>query len=270
MSGSSKAIEAASALKLNSCQSGTPFFCLCGVLIYKPFAEHFTEMPVYGLYAQAEVTRVKEGKETSSILSFDGLVESYIAGIEKKLVGKNLVLSGLSFGGIVALEVAKRMKDRGYVVDHIVLFDTYLSEFSHKRSAAKVARDVNKNIRQIGLLSTLKDLKSRLLKKLSHPKSKVRQSNPQTGVRKDTAYYQIIRSYSAANREYAFDVLLIKASQFDMGFGLVSKKDYGLSNIVKGKIDVEVVDAEHTGIVQGEVAREAHQRVIKYISLNRK
>jgi thioesterase domain-containing protein len=262
-------IGAARVVKLNKVDSGTPFYCLCGLLLYKPFAEHFSQYPVYGMYADAEVTNLNQwNPQNNKLVSFDKLTDSYVAGIKKHANGNKLKIAGLSFGGIVALEVEKKLRAEGYEVEDVILFDTYVPSLSHRRSAMKFYKDLRNNLQTLGITGTVKDLTERTRGKLFPKTKKPRLSNAQIKLRKTTAYFRIVKAYLSSNLQQNYDtnVLLIKSERFDMGFGLVPKDDYGLSRITSGKIETEGVDADHNGAVQGPASIETYNKVIGYIN----
>ena len=92
-------------------------FCLCGVEIYQTLADQFTgERPVYGVFAQDEIAFIEAQQQKGQLeYSFDKLVDSYVEAIKRQGELSRMTLVGLSFGGLVALEAAKRFRKEVWI-----------------------------------------------------------------------------------------------------------------------------------------------------------
>lgn len=260
-----KAAKPASVLKLNRVEDGTPIFCLCGVLIYKAFAEYFDDHPVYGIYAEAEVKVIRQQSAETQNLSFDELTEAYVKAIKRHLPESSMILSGLSFGGLVALEVARKLRDAGYDIRDIILFDTFIAT-SAKRSLFKTAKDIVSYSRELGVRETLKQIIHRVDKKILRRDLIPKGLGGVNHLSRDTHYARVRRSYVSQDKQYEFDVLLVKADFVDMGFGLKPKHDYGLNKIISGRITTSSVSTGHTEMFRTPHAGEVYDIVNHYIN----
>jgi phthiocerol/phenolphthiocerol synthesis type-I polyketide synthase E len=107
-----------------------PMFCICGIDLYREFAKNLAEnQPVYGVYVaeeQAIIDNVLQGAATG--VSIDRLVEAYYRAIVRFQPQGPYRFAGVSFGGLLAMALASRMRRHGAKVDTVFLFDTMLPE----------------------------------------------------------------------------------------------------------------------------------------------
>ncbi|MDZ7925391.1 MAG: amino acid adenylation domain-containing protein [Marinagarivorans sp.] len=120
--------RAASVVKLNRAESGEPIFCLCGVMIYSELAATFNdERPVYGIFAQEELQLISSDQKVPVDFSFDLLTDSYVNAILRQGHNEHVTLVGLSFGGLICLEAAKKLEALGVHTKNIFLLDTFVA-----------------------------------------------------------------------------------------------------------------------------------------------
>uniref|UniRef100_UPI001FEB8D36 phosphopantetheine-binding protein n=1 Tax=Teredinibacter waterburyi TaxID=1500538 RepID=UPI001FEB8D36 len=253
----------ASVVSLNKVDASVDcvMYCLAGVEIYRPLAEKFSDIPVYGAYAKQEINIIEHQASGASKLTINGLVDAYIEAITRQDASKNIILAGLSFGGLLALEVAVQLVARGYNVKHIVLLDTRLPNQKTRRFR-KIVPDIIKLCRRQGVVNVA----NRLLNKVIKPKQvsatvNLKRPNPQ-----GAALRVLTQMYNVDEHNYPFDVLLVKASSEQVGIGYELKHDYGFSKIVKGSIEVAEIAATHTGIVHGGAVDKLYELMSKYFS----
>ena len=105
-----------------------PLFCLLGIWIYRDLAEALGhDQPTYGVYVPEEQSLVlADGEEAQEVLSIDRLAAAYCDAIREAQPNGPYRLAGLSFGGVVAMEVARRLARDGAVVEHVILLDSVL------------------------------------------------------------------------------------------------------------------------------------------------
>ncbi|WP_026193645.1 type I polyketide synthase [Teredinibacter turnerae] len=264
--------KAASVVLLNGVAEGVPVFCLCGVQIYKEFANHFLHNPVYGMYAKEEIAIIQDEAEGegSAEVSIDSLVDTYVQAVIRHLSGKELMLVGLSFGGLLALEVNQKLTELGYRVKRVVLFDSYLQS-SHYRTLPKLMVDSFARYQQYGLRRFSSIIAGRVSQKvagklgLKSGAKRVVWDHESAERNRGDAFHRIARAFNATGKTYDFDALLIKASRTNAGFGMASKPDYGMSKVITGHLDVAEVHADHVDMVTGDVVDEVYDLVHNYI-----
>ena len=119
---------ASAVVPLQHLGAGAPMFCLLGVGIYRHFAVNLgPHQPVYGVYTSEE-NALSGGVDTIRGGAIDKLASAYVEILKAELEEPRLQLAGLSMGGVVAMEVARRMCAQGYAVERVVLFDTILPD----------------------------------------------------------------------------------------------------------------------------------------------
>jgi thioesterase domain-containing protein/acyl carrier protein len=105
-----------------------PIFCICGINVYKEFAQSVDKsQPVFGVYVEEEQAIINEiAKGGKPTILIEGLVDAYFNALSRVRPHGPYRLAGLSFGGILAMELASRLRAHGEQVDLVILFDTLL------------------------------------------------------------------------------------------------------------------------------------------------
>lgn len=147
--------------------SKTPLFIVHGaglnVLNFAHLINHFDEdQPIYGF----------QGKGPNGYENWFESIESMAAQYIKSIIQVNpdgpYALAGFSFGGIVAFEMARQLKESGKAVSTIVLLDTYLdaSYYHASYTRKKAIRYFDQTYRRLDylkeILTSWKALKQRL------------------------------------------------------------------------------------------------------------
>ncbi|MFH0974670.1 MAG: amino acid adenylation domain-containing protein [Spirochaetota bacterium] len=258
-------IRASSVIKLNESKHGDPIFCLAGVQIYAELAEHYKGLrPVYGIFASEEVSFLNAEANNESIdFSLDALVETYKSAILRQGKSKALTLVGLSFGGLMCLEVARKLTTEGIVVHNIYLLDSY-TDISSYRSFCGLAEDTLKYIFSEGPLKmikyTLKMMRGHLNSKRRKPP--LHRAYNQKG--REEAFDQAACVFMEAKNTYPFDCVLVKATDTDFGFGIRPYQDYRLKEYIKGNLYIHQVKADHEKMLAGVCATSIFEIMQQY------
>jgi thioesterase domain-containing protein len=254
--------RAASVVRLNSASGGTPIYCLAGVQLYRRFAEYFTDAPVYGVYAKEELAGIDAGLAgVSSHVATDLLVQRYADAVARHANQKRLVLAGLSFGGLMALEAAAVLKSRGYDIAQVVLFDAIPSA-AYTRSLKCAVADLTRRVTSEGFFATVRGLAQRPYSKVAHHGVLAQaDSAPDGHAIQAKLFDDWTDAYDPRLERYEVDVLLVKASRQALGIGTALKPDYGLGDWVTGRLDVAEVDADHIGMVSGAAVTRLYEIV---------
>lgn len=131
-------VEAPSLVALRDEGEGPPLFCICGIHLYQELADQLAPlMPVYAIFVPCELG-ILNGDPEGSFVSVEGLAADYLAELRKKQPHGPYHLAGLSFGGLLALEIAQQLRRNGEEVAFLALFDTMVPE-GRLRIAARSA-----------------------------------------------------------------------------------------------------------------------------------
>ncbi len=113
-------------IKLNDSDSDELFYCVVGVQIYKELAENLSDIGrCYGTYLPEEEELMK-GNLKEDQWDVKDLARSYKKIIIEHSKGVSVNLIGISFGGLVAYEIAKQLKENGIDVKLLVMLDSLL------------------------------------------------------------------------------------------------------------------------------------------------
>ena len=253
----------ASVVKLNSATQGEPVFCLCGVQIYRDLAQQFdNRRPVFGVFAEKEFAIIEASQQLH--YSFASLAQSYIDAIKRQGNYASLTLVGLSFGGLVAIELAKVLRKQGVRVTNIVLLDSYLSTSGY-RSIRKLLTDLQRRFQREGVLA-LRRAAARGMQKMLKLGGSIAPIADMSEVQKvrEKAFDRAAIQYESVSHHYDFDALLIKAIRTNFGFGFKAKKDYDLKTIVHGDLQICEVDADHVGMMTGAAVVDVYEAIRQY------
>jgi amino acid adenylation domain-containing protein len=234
-----------------------PIFCICGIDIYREFAQSVGEnQPVCGVYVdeeQAIINEVLDGK-TSSV-SIDRLVDAYDAAITRFRPEGPYRLAGLSFGGVLAVELASKMRKRGDTVDLVFLFDTLLPEGRRRRRGKWLLRQLKE------ITGTERERKFRQIYTKLRDRFVGRASGGAAPGRNDAFYQEFVGRQRAAFFEAEktwqmrsaidFPVILFRASDHDMwGHDLEFAEDYGWRRYVGDRLHIVRVAGGHRSIIE--------------------
>jgi thioesterase domain-containing protein len=228
-----------------------PLFLCEGLGIYFPLIRHLgKEQPVYGLVteiAQADYPRVEE------------LAALYLAEARKVQPEGPYFLGGLSFGGIVAFEMAQQLCAVGQEVALLALFDTPTPwAFSPKPLLPRLAGHV-RNVRRFGIGYAQRKFGGRV-KNLMQIRATKRDpsGDSQSDLIANTDRLRHVFSATANQcelRTYPGRATLfvlaerdgMSDSLFDPALGEIDPQ-LGWGRIVAGGVDVHEVPGEHVSI----------------------
>ncbi len=263
--------RAASIVHLNSARSGVPIYCLAGVQLYKKLAEHFLDAPVFGVYAKRELAGIQAQDTGGAVeVPVESLTQIYAEAIARHATQKKVVLLGLSFGGLMALEVAAELNRRGFEITEVALFDS-IPVGAYVRTFRKTIADLTQRFAEGRAVDTLHDLFGRAYARVAASVSMDLTRFPLRAVaRRESVQGQAFRKMTAAydpsHKRYFLNVLLIKATQKTFGIGASLKHDYGFTQLIAGRLDLAEVDADHRGLLDGAAASRVYELLSGYLA----
>jgi thioesterase domain-containing protein/acyl carrier protein len=247
-----------------------PIFCICGIDIYREFAYSLGEnQPVCGVYVSEEraiIDEVMDGK--TSGVSIDRLVEAYDSAIKRFRPEGPYRLAGISFGGMLAVELATKMRKRGESVELVFLFDTLLPEGRRRRWSSWLLRQVKEMGGSQGRrkLQTLYcKLRSRVARNATSGSAPaVNEAFYQEFAgRQRAAFFDAEKKWQVRS-QIDFPVILFRASDHDMwGQDLEFAEDYGWRRHAGDRLHIVRVIGGHRSIIEtpnvAELGRLARQ-----------
>ncbi|MEM9006129.1 MAG: condensation domain-containing protein [Cyanobacteria bacterium P01_F01_bin.86] len=92
---------------------------------YRPLAQHLgVDQPIYGLIDRVAIQNVLSTKQETATLKVEELAAYYIKEMRTFQPEGPYRMSGISFGGTIAFEMARQLQQQGQKVSLIALFDT--------------------------------------------------------------------------------------------------------------------------------------------------
>ena len=253
--------------------AGPPVFCLCGVTIYREFARSLgTGQPVYGVYVAEEQALADQATRGEKLdVSIDRLADAYLKAIVRAAPRGPYRLAGISFGGVLAVEVASRLRQQGAEVELVMLLDTMLPRGIHRNwlkwvtmQAADLARG--------NPAAVLSGKLSRLRERLGGRPARAAPGAAAGGATRSVdeafelrqqAFYQAIGTWDTGRLVSDFDVVLFRATEHAWGRHVEFDEDYGWRHFLARPLRIVQVAGDHLGIIQppqvAELGRVAQQ-----------
>jgi thioesterase domain-containing protein len=226
-----------------------PIFCLVGIDLYAEFAESLGKgQPVFGVYVAEERALTHEFvRGNAPEISVEKLAQAYYRAILRVRPQGPYRLAGLSLGGIVAMELASKMRRNGADVDVVMLFDTWLPEAIHHRWLKWLslqAATIGRGHAWPMLVRLLTRLRTRLATNRLNNVDNIR-------VLREAAFVHSIKKWRADQRDFDFRVLLFRASdRREWGPHVEVDADYGWRRYLGERISIVDVDGDHLSMLK--------------------
>jgi thioesterase domain-containing protein len=255
----------ASALSTHKCTAGPvilslqkrgarpPVFFVCGIQIYYELARELgPSQPSYGMFLPVE-EQILAGPDDgpAPIITVERMAASYLELVRGEQPHGPYCLAGLSFGGILAFEIAHQLRDRGEQVALLGLFDSVLPRAKRRRIAPWLASHV-------GALSRF-DF-SRLRKAIGaivRRGSGVATANGSSGWShqdraraRESIYTRAMLDYESRMRPFAEKATFFRAAGRVTSPGWSVDSAGGWADLVTGGLDVVEVPGDHMGIMR--------------------
>jgi thioesterase domain-containing protein/acyl carrier protein len=119
----SKATRGSIVLPLQANGSRPPIYCICGVQLYRELAQHFApDVPVHGIFLPWE-EQMLDGSGDAGHLTVEDMASRYIRAIRSEQPLGTFSLVGISFGGILAFEIARQLAATGSAPPVVAVLD---------------------------------------------------------------------------------------------------------------------------------------------------
>ncbi|MEY4511582.1 MAG: hypothetical protein RLZZ450_3704, partial [Pseudomonadota bacterium] len=230
-------------------------FMLLGVHLYRELARRLQDQySVYGVYAGSELA-LFEGGEGPSVTT---LAAEYVGLIKRQQPEGPYRVGGMSFGGIVAYEVAQLLRSAGDEVEHLLLIDAVLPEAPiakvlrlAKMPSIELARELQQRLRARLVAQNQEPVVDGLVQ--SHEDEALNTLEEQ----RQASYRHAAREYRRSIEAFPGRTTLIVAGKRLQGDKLLDPR-CGFAELIT-KLVVHKVAATHLGLLEpgavGEVAR---------------
>jgi len=178
-------------------------------------------------------------------------------------------LAGLSFGGILALELAFKLRARGHQVDLVVLLDTMLPQGIRRKWTHWFFRQVVEIMTGNGrtkLHRLYTKLRDRIVRRPPEPgaRNRVKYVDEAFVNRKVTSFFQASKQWKAHQFVSDFPVVLFRGSDRSSWGGLSEfDEDYGWRRYLGDRLSIVNVTGDHLSIMRppsvAELGRKARQ-----------
>lgn len=228
-------------------EDSVPLFCVCGVHLYAKLARSLNlEMPVYGVYLPEEGD-LAAGKRVE--INVAQIAAAYVSALKAFRPHGPYVIGGLSFGGMLAYEMAQQMSRAGDSVELVVLLDCILPRAFRFHSLILRAK--------LGLRKTAYKM-SRMLAVFDRVRSLIagvfsRHSNPSSifdaDTLRDITFRIAAENYDRIIEPYSGRVMIFRSSRPPVSKGETIDWDLGWTGLVGHKTPVFGVEGDHLGIL---------------------
>lgn len=236
-------------IALNRASGGVPLFCICGIHLYSEFAQAIgSDHPVYGVYLPAEEKGVAAARFQGKDVSVEELAAGYLQGVRKQQPKGPYCLAGVSFGGVLAYEMAQQLVNQGEEVALLALFDSSLPRAKRRRWARWVSAHLMAAAKKGSLEYVLRRVRRVLGQYRSRSTLPAAEALPTEMQFRVGVYLAASRTYDNVVEPYPGSVLLFRADARDDFEGYELDRLLGWGDLAR---HIEVYDApgSHLGIL---------------------
>lgn len=260
-------------------ETAPALFCICGIHLYSELATALPDSPVYGVYLPVErrLMGLDDSKMEQEMPSLEQVATEYVNAIVEHQPQGPYQLAGVSFGGVLAFEIAQQLQAQNREVSLLALFDSLLSEASHFHRGAWFTGHL-RNARKRGPRYVLNhpavERRISSIPILGNTAKRWLSSNATNGSADTTAdatatdtqieqlreeqlrvYDLLVKDYEPRLRQHPGDALFFRATQDEVFPGHKIDSDGGWAQWVQGKLAVHEVPGTHLGILKDRAVR---------------
>ncbi|MGH1486105.1 MAG: amino acid adenylation domain-containing protein [Cellvibrionaceae bacterium] len=232
-------------------KKGLPIFCLMGIQIYSALANFLGEgYSVYALLGKQENDFLQgvfsEQESKKSIIDINSLADEYVELILETKIDGPYYLLGFSSGGVVSIEVARRLRAMGKEVALVGLLDTMLPRGIINTYSSKIKQSIK------GILSLLSKLKGQANKPASKmgKKSEQRLYNSHLIERRGDLLWKSIVNWDAKNNTYDGDAVVFQATDLSEMGSLRLEKGLGWKSVLTANHTIVDVPGNHSNLLK--------------------
>jgi thioesterase domain-containing protein len=244
-----------SVIQLDRGGKGTPLFCVCGIHLYAELAHQLgKDRPVYGVFVPIEA-ELFNGQ--AQHISVEGLAAEYVRAIRRTQPKGPYCLTGVSFGGVLAYEIARQLRARGDDVPFLALLDSLLPRalsVNPKRwLRARVDRIVAGGPRSLAeqVLQASNRLRDAFAERL-RPGFDLIHAAPEDDelrVSRNRIYNRATARYDRGQHLYDGPVILVRAQDTDEIEGYSVDPSFGWNELVRDGVRIHEIPGGHLDIL---------------------
>jgi acyl transferase domain-containing protein/thioesterase domain-containing protein/acyl carrier protein len=246
-------------LPLNSGIGNHQIYFVVGIHIYQALAQRLNNTAsCYGVYLPAE-GRLFNNSAKNTQWAVSDLASAYREEIIKHSGGRPVSLVGVSFGGVVAYELARQLTQTGQTVPLLVMLDSLLPTGIRRNHAQWLIGQIQ-NIFINGPGPFMRKVFSKLIPEIVNKTAKSKgyaaPGNMQRGDipdQRSIVYANAVDRFEAQSREslttYPGRTLLIRAQDVVKGPGDKIDIHYGWKKHLTGEFTIDSAPGDHLGIL---------------------
>ncbi len=242
----------AAAVELRAGTSEMPLFCIGGIHLYQALAREMTPgLRVFGVFLAQEtdwLAALQRGRKPK-LASTEDSAAQYIEVIKRHQPQGPYRLAGLSYGGVLAYEMARQLTNAGERVEALILFD----------------------VRLYGVVARAGGFFSRFRLRLRGLRADWAAANFSENSRRSSAplrdrlFIQAIRDYEGRIAPYDGSVLLCVAKDNDPS-DANADPSFGWAGLVRGDLTIVECPGDHVGLVAGDYAAQTASTVEAFLT----
>jgi amino acid adenylation domain-containing protein len=232
----------------------TRVFFVCGVQLYRATAQSLGPgFEGYGVIVLAdELMEEALRRRVAPKVDMPQLLAEYMEAIRRVQPQGPYHLAGVSFGGVLAYELARQLRAAGEPVGLLALLDPILPSAVQKDRFKQIQQHLNAE----GLLS----LGAKVAKKLRGAGAAPGAAGPQgptdeidaarLGEMRNQAYEDAMASWDPVAMPYEGDAVLFRATDTSQYGSLTIAPDLGWRRLVRGRLSIHDISGSHIGMLQ--------------------
>jgi amino acid adenylation domain-containing protein len=251
----------ATIVPLNRGTSTVPLFFICGIHLYQDLAHAIgAEQSSYGIFLPAE-ERLFTADESQPTTRVEDLAKLYIDAIKRQFPEGPYVLAGVSFGGVLAYEMARQLEAMGEEVPLLALIDSILPS-SVKLNPRKWLQEKTKSLKENGLRSLLTRTTGKV-RSLIHPEP-VAVTEPDLDDMRLSSYSKAAKRYEETKNTYGGRALLIRAENLSF-VGSDIDPMLGWATRLTGEVLVSSSTGDHLGVLREQRTADLMRRALDWV-----
>jgi thioesterase domain-containing protein len=225
-----------------------PLFCICGLHLYAPLAKALGEgQPVYGVFVPAENQLFEQDVERPERWpDIPVLAADYIRAMRAERPHGPYCLAGVSFGGLLAFEMARQLTEAGEEVRMLALFDSILPRGVRRDPATWVRGHLRRLVTR-GPRHVLERLAMRAHKHAQGHDAE-REVHQLANLR-ERIYMAAMDKYDRTVQPYRGHAVVFRACDQSAMFGYQVDRECGWGELLEQGVTVHDIPGDHLGIL---------------------